>query len=166
MKKTTILTALLGLLTFAGASDLVVKSKDGAMPPPQLGIAPPNISGTVVSGKSLNQSLTFYNYSPKPKTITIQLIDVNKKQRPISPGKKTLVPWTILNPKTFTIPGNGEQTVRLSIRPPQGFAKKTHYAIVDIRQHVPNQIKMDNDGKGVTVTLGARYALPIVVKVE
>lgn len=158
--------ALMVSFTLTQATELVVKNPKQDFPPPQLGISPPSIDGEISAGQSFNESLTFYNYSPKPKTITIQLIDVNQKQRPISPSKKTLVPWTILNPKTFTIVGNGEQTVRFSIRPPKGFAKKTHYAIIDIRQHVPEQLKMDSDGKGVTVTLGARYALPISVKIK
>lgn len=162
-----VFTILCGLFSVTSAETLVVESKS-KMPPPQLGIAPPRIEETVKSKSSgvINQSVIFYNYSPKPKTINLSLVDTNKQHRPIKPNKKTLLPWTILNPTTFTIPGNGQQTIRLSIRPPKGFPRKTHYAVLHIEQHVSEPLKMDADGKGATVTLGASYAMPLVIHVK
>lgn len=163
--------ALLGvtlLTSLAAAETLVVKNPKQDFPPPQLGISPPRIESEVLvsQGKRLDQSITFYNYSPKAKTLRITLHDTNAGHRMIKSNEKTLAPWTILNPTEFTIPGKGEQTIRLSIRPPQGFPSGTHHAMLKIVQHVPDSVKMDADGKGVTISLGSSYGLPLIVHVK
>ncbi len=157
-----------GLIAIANSQEIVVKNTNEDFPPPQLGISPPRLESDLLltQGQRLDQSITFYNYSPKEKTIRITLYDTNANHRMIQPNNTTLTPWTILNPTEFTIPGNGEQTIRLSIRPPQGFPSGTHYAMLKVEQHVSDSVKMDADGKGVTVTLGASYGLPLIVHVK
>ncbi|MBS9777925.1 MAG: hypothetical protein KGV50_04090 [Gammaproteobacteria bacterium] len=146
---------------------LVIKGQN-ELPPPQLGISPPRFEHTIVAsdGKRIDESLVLYNYNDKPKKIRLTLFDVNKNKRPIKPSKNTLSPWTIINPKEFTIPANSEQTIRLSIRPPVSFVKKTHYAMLKIDNYVDNAFKVDDKNQSVIVTLGASYGLPIVVRVQ
>ncbi|MDP8162278.1 hypothetical protein QJU89_02900 [Pasteurella skyensis] len=125
-KKYVLLAVAFATASFVHSTQIVVK-KNGELPPPQLGITPPRIENTVMvsKGKRLDKSFVIYNYNPtKAKSIKLSLVDVNKAKRAIKPSKKTLVPWTIINPKNFVIPPNGQQTVRLSIRPPSNFLKR------------------------------------------
>lgn len=154
------------VFAIAQAQTVTVENPNGELPPPQLGVSPPQIVQSVKldSGEALNQSIVFYNYNPKPKQITVQLIDTNRKQHVIKPNKKTLSPWTLLNPTSFTIPGNGQQTIRLSIRPPVGFPKKTHYAVLQITQQVKDSITKDE--KGIVLKFGSSYALPVNIHIK
>lgn len=147
---------------------IVENNKQGALPPAQLGISPPRIEHTINVKKNgrLNSSITIFNYNSKPKEIVLELFDVNSKLKPIHSNNKTLVPWTILNPKKFTIPGNGQQTIRFSVRPPANFPKKTHFAILQVKEFIKEPVKYDSDGKGVTVNIGASYGVPIIVNVK
>lgn len=155
------------LLQTAIAQKVVVKNPKQDFPPPQLGIAPPRVEQPLTLGKKvLDQSITLYNYNPKPKSIRLSFLDTNKQHRVIKPNDKTLSAWTIINPTEFTIEGNGQQTIRLSIRPPVGFPKKTHYAMLKIDQQVKDSLKFDEDGKGVTLGLGSSYGLPFIIKVN
>lgn len=155
-------------LSYAIPHIVVENNKQGALPPAQLGISPPRIEHTINVKKNehLNSSITIYNYNSKPKEIVLELFDVNSKLKPIRSNNKTLVPWTILNPKKFTIPGNGQQTVRFSMRPPANFPKKTHFVILQIKEFIKDPVKYDTDGKGVTVNIGASYGIPIIVHVK
>lgn len=154
-------------LSLSVAQEIVIEAPESqALPPPQLGIAPPRIEKTVKAGSALNIAVTLYNYNPKPKEIQISLIDTNATFQPIEPSEETLVPWTIINPTEFTLAGSGEQTIRLSIRPPNGFPSKTHHAMLQISQYVPDSIKFNTDGSGATVSIGSNYGLPIIVSVE
>lgn len=169
-KHCSLLMLLVGLAITAtpvNATELVVKSKT-SLPPPQLGIAPPRVEKTVAisQGKRFDQSIVLYNYNNKPKTIELSLFDTNKQHKLIKPQKNTLSPWAIINPTHFTIPANGEQTIRISIRPPLGFPQKTHYAMLKINHKIENPVKMDKAGKSVTVSLGSSYGLPIIVKTK
>lgn len=169
MKK--IIFTLIGLLsinTLIAAEELIVKLDDNRPPPPQLGISPPLIEKKLIIGEHsiINQSIVLYNYNTKPKTISVEIVDVNKNKQPITPNKKTLAPWILLNPKSFTIPNNGQQTIRLSIRLPMGFPKKTHYAMLKIEQSIPEPLKFDPDGKGAVVKLGASYGLPLIIQIK
>lgn len=143
-----------------------IENPNGKLAPPQLGVSPPQIDQSLRlgGGNALNQSVVFYNYNPKPKQITVQLIDTNRSRRAIKPNKKTLSPWTLLNPTSFTIPGNGQQTIRLSVRPPVGFPKKTHYAVLQIQQQVKESIKKDEEG--IVLKFGSSYALPVTIRVK
>lgn len=165
LNRLTIVVALVtAAMSIASAQDLVVKGK-GDFPPPQLGIAPPRFEEivTVSAGKRLDKSIVLYNYNSKPKSIKLTLVDVNRNQQAIKPSKSTLSPWTIINPKTFTIAPNGEQTVRFSVRPPLSFPQKTHYAMLKIEHHIDNAITVDEAKQAVTVTLGSSYGLPIII---
>lgn len=166
----SLLVLLVGVVITAtpiNAGEMVVKSRTG-FPPPQLGVAPPRVDKTVAvsQGKRFDQSIVLYNYNNKPKTIELSLFDTNKQHKLIKPQKNTLSPWAIINPTHFTIPVNGEQTIRISIRPPLSFPKKTHYAILRINHKIKNPVKMDEAGKSVTVSLGSSYGLPIIVKTK
>lgn len=165
-----LLSNLLGLgLCFvfatAQAQTVTIENPNGHLPPPQLGISPPQITKSIklANGKPLNQSVVFYNYNPKPKEISIKLIDVNVDKKQIEPTKATLSPWTLLSPTKFTIPSNGQQTIRLSIRPPVGFPTKKHHAILLIQQYVKDSVTKDEEG--VVLNFGSSYALPITINV-
>lgn len=155
-----------------GRAQVVVnddRQKD--LPPAQLGISPARVDETVSLTQNknlakLNQSLTLYNYGSKPKVIKLNLVDINELGRPIAPSESTLKPWTLINPTEFTIPAGGYQTVRMSIRPPVGFERGAHSAILTIEQQVDKSITYDSDGKGVTLELGSRYGLPIHLNVR
>ena len=181
-------TASLMILTFsqsAQAELIVHNSKDASgqatmvvsddrqkeLPPAQLGIRPARISETVslIQNKNLaklNQSLTLYNYGSKPKSIKLSLIDMDETGKPIEPSENTLKPWTLINPTQFTIPAGGYQTVRMSIRLPMGFTEGKRLAILSIEQQIDKSLTYDADGKGVTLELGSRYALPIRIDVQ
>lgn len=156
----------------SGRAKMVVnddRQKD--LPPAQLGISPARVDETVSLTQNknlakLNQSLTLYNYGSKPKVIKLNLVDINELGRPIAPSESTLKPWTLINPTEFTIPAGGYQTVRMSIRPPVGFERGAHSAILTIEQQVDKSITYDSDGKGVTLELGSRYGLPIHLNVR
>lgn len=181
-------TASLMILTFsqsAQAELIIHNSKDASgqatmvvsddrqkeLPPAQLGIRPARISETVslIQNKNLaklNQSLTLYNYGSKPKSIKLSLIDMDETGKPIEPSENTLKPWTLINPTQFTIPAGGYQTVRMSIRLPMGFTEGKRLAILSIEQQIDKSLTYDADGKGVTLELGSRYALPIRIDVQ
>lgn len=150
------------------AQSIVIEKPDAKMPPPQLGISPPQIDQSLVlgTGNVINQSVTIHNYNSKPKLISITMIDVNRRQQPIRPNDKTLSTWTILNPTSFTVAGNGQQTIRLSIRPPVGFPKKTHYAMLKIEQQIHAPLKVDEQNKNITITLGSSYGLAVKVNIR
>ncbi len=150
---------------------LVTDDKQKELPPAQLGITPARIAETVslVRGTNtagLNQSLTLYNYGNKPKKIALNLIDIDASGAAIAPSETTLKPFTLINPTQFTIAPNGYQTVRLSIRPPMSFATGKHVAMLEIKQQVDNALTYDADGKGVTLEIGSRYGLPIIIEVN
>lgn len=155
----------------AGQASMVVsddRQKD--LPPAQLGISPSMINETVSLTQNknlaaLNQSLTLYNYSSKPKTIQLSLVDLNESGKAIAPSERTLKPWTLINPTQFSIPADGYQTVRMSIRLPAGFAAGKHRAMLSIEQQVDNSLTYDADGRGVTLELGSRYGLPVVIDI-
>ncbi|MDP8171239.1 hypothetical protein QJU96_08065 [Pasteurella skyensis] len=164
-KKCILLAVAFTTASFVHSTQIVVK-KNGELPPAQLGITPSRIESDVAvsKGERLDKSFVIYNYnSTREKQVRLSLVDVNKKHNVIKPSKKTLLPWTIINPKQFTIPASGQQTVRLSIRPPSNFPKKTHYAMLKIDNHIESPLNIDQKTKSITVTLGASYGLPIIV---
>lgn len=150
----------------SNAKTITVERPDGQLPPAQLGISPPTIDKSLKMGvqTAINQSVTFYNYNSKSKEVSVKLIDVDGDKKQIEPSKKTLAPWTILNPTKFTIPGNGQQTIRLSIRPPVGFPAKKHHAILLIQQQVKDSVTKNADG--VLLKFGSSYALPVTITIN
>ncbi|WP_201591953.1 hypothetical protein [Psychrobacter pulmonis] len=153
------------------ASMVVSNDRQKELPPAQLGISPAQIKETVSLTQSknlakLNQSLTLYNYGSKPKKISLSLIDVDESGAPIAPSESTLKPWTLINPTQFTIAPGGYQTVRMSMRLPREFGKGMHSAMLSIEQQVDKPLTYSVDGKGVTLELGSRYALPVYLNVQ
>lgn len=153
----------------SGNTGIVVKknSKD-ALPPPQLGIAPPAVSREFVLGedKRVNESLTFYNYSAHPKDIKLTLFDLDAAGKPTEPNQNTLVPWTLINPTAFTIAPNSHQTIRLAISPPFDFTKGEHRALLMIEQQIKDQIEYSEADQSIKINLGSRYGLPITLSVK
>lgn len=155
-----------------GKANMVVHDdRQKGLPPAQLGIQPARIDETVslTKGNSLarlNKSLTLYNYGSKPKKISLNLVDIDASGKPTEPNESTLKPWTLINPRVFTIPAGGYQTVRMSIRPPMSFAKGKRAALLSIEQQIDKSLTYDTDGKGVTLELGSRYALPVYIDVQ
>ena len=153
------------------ASMIVSNDRQKELPPAQLGISPAQIKETVSLTQSknlakLNQSLTLYNYGSKPKKISLSLIDVDESGTPIAPSESTLKPWTLINPTQFTIAPGGYQTVRMSMRLPREFGQGMHSAMLSIEQQVDKPLTYSVDGKGVTLELGSRYALPVYINVQ
>lgn len=153
------------------ASMIVSNDRQKELPPAQLGISPAQIKETVSLTQSknlakLNQSLTLYNYGSKPKKISLSLIDVDESGTPIAPSESTLKPWTLINPTQFTIAPGGYQTVRMSMRLPREFGKGMHSAMLSIEQQVDKPLAYSVDGKGVTLELGSRYALPVYINIQ
>lgn len=155
-----------------GQAQMVVRD-DGQkeLPPAQLGIQPSAINETVSLTQrknlaKLNQSLTLYNYGTKPKSIKLSLIDMDETGNPIEPSETTLKPWTLINPTQFTIAPGGYQTVRMSIRLPMDFAEGKRLAMLSIEQQIDKTLTYDADGKGVTLELGSRYALPVRIDIQ
>ena len=155
-----------------GRANMVVRDdRQKKLPPAQLGIQPSRISETVSLTNrknldTLNQSLTLYNYGSKPKNIKLSLIDIDATGAQIEPNENTLKPWTLINPTQFTIPADGYQTVRMSIRLPMDFATGKRLAVLSIEQQVDKSLTYDENGKGVTLELGSRYALPVRIDVK
>lgn len=153
------------------ASMIVSNDRQKELPPAQLGISPAQIKETVSLTQSknlakLNQSLTLYNYGSKPKKISLSLIDVDESGTPIAPSESTLKPWTLINPTQFTIAPGGYQTVRMSMRLPREFGQGMHSAMLSIEQQVDKPLTYSVDGKGVTLELGSRYALPVYINIQ
>ena len=153
------------------ASMIVSNDRQKELPPAQLGISPAQIKETVSLTQSknlakLNQSLTLYNYGSKPKKISLSLIDVDESGAPIAPSESTLKPGTLINPTQFTIAPGGYQTVRMSMRLPREFGQGMHSAMLSIEQQVDKPLTYSVDGKGVTLELGSRYALPVSLNVQ
>ena len=155
-----------------GQTSMVVnQDKQKDLPPPQLGITPSNITEAVsLTGNKntarLNQSLTLYNYGTKPKKIRLNLVDMDLNGKPIEPSETTLKPWTLINPTEFTITPGGYQTVRMAIRLPLNFPAGKHVAMLSIEQQIDKSLTYDADGKGVTVEIGSRYGLPVVINIQ
>lgn len=139
----------------AGNTTLTVQNKAQAgMPPAQLGISPAKVEGQIaMRAPRLDKSVTFYNYTNKPKQIKLTLVDKE--------GSASLKDWTLINPKNITIAPNGQQTIRLSFRPPKSATAQSYEAILFIEQQVKDPLLYDEDGKGVTMQIGSRYGLPI-----
>lgn len=156
----------------SGQTSMVVnQDKQKDLPPPQLGITPANINETVslIGNKNtarLNQSLTLYNYSNKPKKIRLNLVDMDLNGKPIKPSKITLKHWTLINPTEFTIAADGYQTVRMAFRLPLSFPIGKHNAMLLIEQKIDKSLTYDTDGKGVTIEIGSRYGLPVIVNIQ
>ena len=153
------------------ASMIVSNDRQKELPPAQLGISPAQIKETVSLTQSknlakLNQSLALYNYGSKPKKISLSLIDVDESGTPIAPSESTLKPWTLINPTQFTIAPGGYQTVRMSMRLPREFGQGMHSAMLSIEQQVDKPLTYSVDGKGVTLELGSRYALPVYINIQ
>lgn len=157
----------------SGRTNMVVnQDKQKELPPAQLGITPSRIDETVSLTQNknkarLNQSLTIYNYGNKPKSIRLYLVDIDATSgKPIEPNENTLKPWTLINPTEFTIAPGGYQTVRMAMRLPLEFTAGKHAAMLSIEQQVDKSLTYDADGKGVTLEIGSRYGLPVVINVE
>lgn len=145
-------------------------SQDG-LPPAQLGIKPSVVDEIVSLTQrknlaKLNQSFTLYNYGIKPKVIKLSLIDVDAAGKPIEPSESTLKPWTLINPTEFTIAPGRYQTVRMSIRLPKGFVEGKRHSILSIEQQIDHAVTYNADGRGATLEIGSRYALPITIDVQ
>ena len=136
-------------------------------PPAQLGIAPPRIE-LDLQGKVNNESITIFNYSEKPKTLDLELINLSAipNGKAIAPGPQSLSRWTLFNPKRFTIKPGESQTVRMSIRPRTKLEAGTRYGMLSIRQDLGNQSNTKKtDDEGLTVSIGSSYGLPVIVHV-
>lgn len=143
----------------SGQSLMVQDTQQKGLPPAQLGISPAKIDGILKqSAKSfrLDKSVTFYNYTSKPKGLKLTLIDTKNTQ---------LKDWTLINPRTITIPPKGQQTIRLSFRPPKTLPTQKYEATLFIEQQITDPLTYDEDGKGVTMQIGSRYGLPIALEI-
>jgi len=155
-----------------GQTSMVVnQDRQKDLPPAQLGITPSFIQESVSLKQNkntsrLNQSLTLYNYGAKPKKIRLNLVDMDNSGKPVEPSETTLKPWTLINPTEFTIAPGGYQTVRMAMRLPLEFPAGKHAAMLSIEQQVDKSLTYDADGKGVTLEIGSRYGLPVVINVE
>ena len=155
-----------------GQTSMVVnQDRQKDLPPAQLGITPSFIQESVSLKQNkntsrLNQSLTLYNYGTKPKKIRLNLVDMDASGKPVEPSETTLKPWTLINPTEFTIAPGGYQTVRMAMRLPLEFPAGKHAAMLSIEQQVDKSLTYDEDGKGVTLEIGSRYGLPVVINVE
>ncbi|STZ07975.1 Uncharacterised protein [Moraxella caprae] len=152
-------------------TQLVVSQKNATgqtlqMPPAQLGISPPRLDLTAKTlNKRVDTSVTFYNYGDTPKRIQVELADVDSDFVPIASGQDTLKAWTLIAPQDFEIKAGGYQTIRLSFRLPDDFAQKSHYAFLNIKQHIDNPIVSQSDSLAV-VKIGSQYQLPIRLAVK
>ncbi|WGE90473.1 hypothetical protein [Actinobacillus genomosp. 1] len=146
-----------------GKTSLIVRdNQQKEMPPAQLGISPPILSGTVsVNSLRLDQSVTFYNYSNKPKELQLSLVDIKGNQ-----DSRLMRQWTLINPTKIKIAGGGHQTIRLSFRPPKGISPKKYHAILMIEQQIKDPISYDKDGNGIKMQIGSRYGLPISLEIK
>lgn len=164
---TTVVAPITHAAQTASNAIVVRNNKQAGLPPPQLGISPSIINGDLDTklGK-FDTSLTIYNYNTTPKTIRLNLIDLDDKLKPVTSTDVTLKNWTLINPTLFTIPGNGYQTVRISVRPPQGFAKTTYHSVLLIEQQIDNPVQYDDNRKTVKLEIGSRYGLPMTVNIK
>lgn len=136
-------------------------------PPAQLGISPPRID-IALDRPVNNQSITIYNYSDKPKTIDLELLNVSAIPggQTIAPGPQTLSRWTLFNPKRFTVEPGESQTVRMSIRPRTKLEPGTRYGILNIRQDMGEHAnRTQSDDGELTVSIGSSYGLPVIVQI-
>lgn len=150
-------------LTFLSASTLAQSEE----PPIQLGISPPRVE-IDLQGQVNNESITIYNYSDKPKTIDLELINLSTipNGKAIAPGPQSLSRWTLFNPKRFTIEPGKSQTVRMSIRPRSKLDPGTRYGMLSIRQDMSAQSPLTKTDDGeLTVSIGSSYGLPVIVHV-
>ncbi len=151
-------------LTFLSAS---AHSQAAEPPPAQLGIAPPRIE-LDLEGRANNESITIFNYSEKPKTIDLELINMSAipNGEVIAPGPQSLSRWTLFNPKRFTIAPGESQTVRMSIRPRTKLVSGTRYALLSVRQDMSERAKTSQNEEGdLTVSIGSSYGLPVIVHI-
>ncbi|AWY19386.1 hypothetical protein LP123_12495 [Moraxella bovis] len=153
-------------------TQLVVSQKNATghsldMPPAQLGISPPrlDLTASATTNQRVDTSVTFYNYGDTPKRIQVTLTDADTDFVPIASGQDTLKPWVLIAPQNFEIKAGGYQTIRLSFRLPAGFAQKSHYAFLNIKQHIDNPIVSQSDNLTV-VKIGSQYQLPIRLTVK
>lgn len=122
-----VLTAALFTLGFGlGRTLSAHASVDIAVSPPYLEFE--------VGKQARTQSLNLINFSDKPVKVRVSIynwtLDEANKVKLLPPTEQSLDQWVILNPLEFTIPGKGQQTVRLGVRPRVQPQAGEHRAII------------------------------------
>jgi hypothetical protein len=107
----TVLSLSLG--TWVSSNSSAYASVDIAVSPPYLEFEIGKLSRT--------QSFKLVNFSKKAVKVRVSvnhwMLDEQNKVKILPPTEQSLDQWLIINPLEFTIPAQGEQTVRLGVSP-------------------------------------------------
>lgn len=150
---------VVGLLTLFVSTEQSFAQNE---PPPQVAISPPRLEFQLDEGGS-TESVHLLNLSDKGVHVTTSIsnwdMDENNNVRVIAPTEQSLDQWIILNPLTFAIPPNSQQTVRLAVRPRVAPEPGEHRAIIFFEQQ-PGDDEEAESGMNIRYRIGvAAYGL-------
>lgn len=132
---------------FSASNHVKAASKKGLQP--QLAISPSRIE---IKDNETNkaQSITVLNLGSTPMDVEVSVqnwdFDESNNYRALAPTPQSLDQWLIINPVRLKVPANGQQTVRMAVRPKAKPDAGEHRAMVFFRQ-----VRGTDTDKGVNV---------------
>ncbi len=108
----------------------------------QVGLSPPKLDITLdESGKPSTHSIRIVNFGDQPVEVQVVVynwdMDDDNQVRILPPDEQSLDQWMVLNPLRFTLPAEGSQAVRFSIRPKVKPEPGEHRAMIFFEQVPP-----------------------------
>ncbi len=108
----------------------------------QVGLSPPKLDIVIdESGKPSTHSIRIVNFGDQAAEVQVVVynwdMDDNNQVRILPPTEQSLDQWMVLNPLRFTLPAEGSQTVRFSVRPKVKPEPGEHRAMIFFEQVPP-----------------------------
>ncbi len=108
----------------------------------QVGLSPPKLDITVdPSGKPSTHSIRIVNFSDQAAEVQVVVhnwdMDEDNQVRILPPDEQSLDQWMVINPLRFTLPADGSQAVRFSVRPKVRPEPGEHRAMIFFEQVPP-----------------------------
>lgn len=109
----------------------------------QVGLSPPKLDITIdESGKPSTHSIRIVNFGKKAVEVQVSVynweMDEDSQVRIIPPTDQSLDQWMVINPLRFTLPSEGSQAVRFSVRPKVKPEPGEHRAMIFFEQVPPD----------------------------
>ncbi len=108
----------------------------------QVGLSPPKLDITIDdSGKPSTHTIRIVNFGDQAVEVQVVVynwdMDENNQVRILPPDEQSLDQWMVLNPLRFTVPAEGSQAVRFSVRPKVKPEPGEHRAMIFFEQVPP-----------------------------
>ncbi len=108
----------------------------------QVGLSPPKLDITIdPSGRPSTHSIRIVNFGDQAVEVQVVVynwdMDEDNQVRILPPDEQSLDQWMVLNPLRFTVPADGSQAVRFSVRPKVRPEPGEHRAMIFFEQVPP-----------------------------